>query len=685
MKIQLNKLSIYNFKGIKRFETLFDHVTNIYGDNATGKTSVFDAFLWLLFGKNSQGASQFDIKPIDPVTGVFVKDVETVVEAYMTFDGIETVLRKVLRQKWTTRRGSALEEYTGDECIYFWNDVNMKEGEFTAKITQAITESQLRMITDPFHFANMKWQERRSLLMKMAGTMTPDAIIASITEPGNFEPILAAFAQNKSLEEFKKQLAHQKGEAKKEKELIPSRIDELKRTIPEAIDFTAIRTEAISVAKQLEAVNAEILSGDAAMEQLKAANRELMTQYQNDLNAHSRSIVEAQNKVMSIERELRVQATGTLDNLFAEKTSLDSKITARENQIATLERKRDQYNKEIKDLEHQKDALSKRYDIVSAEVFSFDESTCLCPTCKRQLDTTNIEQARAEAEANFNTTKANNLTAINAKGKETVQDINRKKEELSNTVAELSDCNNHLADLLKAKQELADKISSIPSTEETYAQLCAQSTEYVDATAKLEELKAYNVPQPETKPISANTELQAKAQELSDRHTQLQIELSNESRIKEAEERLAELMKQEAALGEQIANIEGIEYSILLYMKAEMAFVDAKINGMFKEVRFRMFKTQVNGGEAETCDIMVNTNGSWVPFSSGNRAGQINAGVDIINSISRHFDVQAPIFIDNRESVTALIPSDAQLINLFVSPTHKKLTVGSSVAQMAEA
>lgn len=685
MKIVLNKLSIYNFKGVRHFETEFGPVTSIYGDNATGKTTLFDAFLWLLFGKNSQGQSQFEIKPIDPQTGSFVEKIETVVEANLTIAGIETVLRKVLRQKWTTRRGEATEAYTGDECIYFWNDVNMKEGEFAAKIAQAISEHQLRMITDPFHFANMKWQDRRSLLMSMAGAMTPGAIIASISEPANFEPILSAFAQNKSLDEFKKQLAYQKKAIKDEKELIPARIDELKRTIPESGSFDAIRIDLAKVKEELQSVNAELKAGDEAVEVLRQKNQQEMANYQNALSEHGKAIMDAQTKVMSIERDLKAKSTSTLDDLIAERTSLDSKITSRESQIETLERNRSKLVVRIQQLQEIRNQLSNRYDEINAQVFTFDESTCLCPTCKRKLDQSNIEQSKSEAEANFNTRKAKQLAEINQEGKDTVREIEVKNEELGKLSAELSECSSHLSVLLKEKQDVASKIANIPTAKETFARLCAESAEFQAAKARLSELQAYQVAQPVMVPIANNTELLAKGQELSDKHTDLQIQLSKEDQIVAAKERLNELLKQEAAMGEQIANIEGVEYAILLYMKAEMAFVDAKINGMFKEVRFRMFKTQVNGGEAETCDIMVNTNGSWVPFVSGNRAGQINAGVDIINTISQHYNIQAPIFIDNRESVTKLMASESQIINLFVSPAHSKLTVSGAVAQMAGA
>ncbi|APM40572.1 AAA family ATPase [Clostridium kluyveri] len=97
--IVLKELHLRSFKGIKELDINFDKITNVYGDNATGKTTIFDAFTWLLFNKDSQDISKFDVQPLDENNKV-VHMVDTEVEAVLEINGINTVLRKLLKEKW---------------------------------------------------------------------------------------------------------------------------------------------------------------------------------------------------------------------------------------------------------------------------------------------------------------------------------------------------------------------------------------------------------------------------------------------------------------------------------------------------------------------------------------------------------------------------------------------------------
>jgi DNA repair exonuclease SbcCD ATPase subunit len=678
MNIQLNRLSVYNFKGIRHFEAEFGQTTNIYGDNATGKTSVFDSFLWLLFGKNSQGESQFDIKPIDAATGTFVKNVEVSVEATLTIGGITSVLRKVLKQKWVTRRGQQQEEYQGDESAYWWNDVPMAQ----TKIAEFIDEAQLRLITDPFFFANMKWQERRNILMGIAGKISPDMIIASITEPGNYEPILEAFAQNKSLAEFKTQISAQKKKLKDEKEMIPSRIDEVRRSIPEIKNFADFRNELEALEGRLSDINASINQSQSALSSVRAANAKAANDYQQALTAHGKKVAEVNAAVATKEQQLRNTASSHATELISKKESLLNDQKEIESRIALLSGTKERLAKRKADLELQLQAERNEYDKTHAHVFEFNEADCKCPTCLRQFDAENIEKQRSEAEANFNNRKARLLSEISERGKSVKADLEQVERDMINITEQHAAALVDQSNIAGQLAEISAEIDTMPATDQQYEFLKSQSEEYQKILAQQKELAGIVIEEPAMQSLNDSADT-TERDRIHNRITEVRLILADEQRISEMTKRLEELEAQEAVLGEQIANHEGIEYAILQYAKAEMSFVDAKINGMFKFVKFRMFKTQVNGGETETCDIMVNTNGSWVPFQSGNRAGQINAGVDIINTLAAHYGTTAPIFIDNRESVTQLCPSDAQVINLFVSMSDKTLRVGNG--KMAEA
>jgi exonuclease SbcC len=171
MRIYLKKLTITNFKGIPHFEVAFNHITNIFGENGTGKTTIFDAFLWLFFSKNTEGKSDFEAKRLDE-KNKFIKDLEAEVSAILHIDGQEICVKKVLRQKWVKRRGELNSNYNGDENIYYWNDVPLKESEFKTKIKAIIDENLFRLITNPFYFNSLNWKERRNILIDIAGNIS---------------------------------------------------------------------------------------------------------------------------------------------------------------------------------------------------------------------------------------------------------------------------------------------------------------------------------------------------------------------------------------------------------------------------------------------------------------------------------------------------------------------------------
>jgi exonuclease SbcC len=147
--------------------------------------------------------------------------------------------------------------------------------------------------------------------------------------------------------------------------------------------------------------------------------------------------------------------------------------------------------------------------------------------------------------------------------------------------------------------------------------------------------------------------------------------LRNETQIKAVDDRIKVLEKEEKDLAQQIANVEKTQFVIERFNKLKIDTLEAKINEKFKFVKFKMFENQINGGEIECCKALI----EGVPFSDANTASKINAGLDIINTLCEFYQVTAPIFIDNRESVVDVIAIESQLINLIVSGEDKKLRV----------
>jgi exonuclease SbcC len=678
MQIKLKNLKITNFKGIEHFEASFNHITNVFGENATGKTTIMDAFLWLFFGKNSEDVSQFEVKRLD-ANNRFIKDQEAEVEAIIRIDQQEIAVKKVLRQKWTRRRGELDKEYTGDENVYYWNDVPLKESEFKTKIKDIIDENLFRLITNPFFFNSQKWQTRRNTLIDIAGNITNQEVLDVVVNAGNkkqYADLIAALNNKKTLDEFKAELAAKKKKIKDEQENIPSRIDEVRRGMPGSRNFDAIRDELKTLTEQLWQMQLS-MNDEAAQQQEENKRRtNQLKEYNAQVQQKQQSIFNVKTKIQNVEFDAKQQAKeqgGQLQrNLLTAETKLKERRldkTGRESLLHSLELQVQEKEKQIDELRHE-------YAAADAKELVFEPGAFVCPSCKQSLPENDVEAKKDELTGNFNRNKLQQLTNIKSKGETLKNEITNLNERISNGKTSIKSLDDEITELEKYI-ELRKEELNLPgqSVEDITKLLLSTNVEYKELKKQLADLEAVVLTEPEFEPLQTNEELKTKQASLNNLIKDAQRILMDEETITKANVRIQELQEQESTLALQLAALEGSEFAILEFTKAKVDAIERRINGKFKNVKFKMFTQQVNGGEAETCETLVNSNGSFVPFPDANNAAKINAGIDIINTLCQHYDVYAPIFIDNRESVTRLIDSESQIVNLIVSEADKKLRV----------
>lgn len=684
MQITLKSLSITNFKGIESLKLeIRNHSTFVYGDNATGKTTILDSFLWLFFGKNSDGAAQFEIKRLDD-RNKFIPKLESEVEAIILVDGKEISVKKCLRQKWVTRRGEREEKYGGDENVYFWNDVPLKESEFKPKVAGIIDEALFRMITNPLHFNSLKWEQRREMLVRMAGDISNDEVLDSIITVVNksqFNGLIAALNQGKSIEEYGKEIGAKVKKIKGEAEFLPSRIDEATRSIIERPDFTSIRKQIETKQKALAKVQAQL---DDVVSRINAANQErinALKAYNNQVNEQQQKVFGLKNQIQQLELNAKQQASVSAGVL---KSKLDSLIRELESETAELNRyKSAKSNLEEllttkeSELQHLRDV----YSDISAEKVQINDHEFTCPTCKQELPAESIENKKQTLTTNFNRYKSEKLEGL-------IKQADLEKAEIEKLNTRITNS----ADSIKSKEEaiasLNDEIANVKaelelptqSIDETIASILSSDTNYMALVAELKAAELLKIEEPihhvtSAEPSIADEKLKTERDIINNEIINLNKELAKEDQIKAAEARIAELKEQETKLADELMHLEGSEFAIMQFTKAKIDALERKINLRFKAVRFKMFKEQVNGGEAPCCETLVNSNGSFVPYADANHAAKINAGIDIINTLCKHYNVYAPIFIDNREAVTKLEDTESQVINLVVSEQDKKLRV----------
>ena len=636
MTITLKQLSLLNFKGIRELTVEFGQTTDIYGRNESGKTSLFDSCIWLLFGKDGRNSSDFNIKTLDS-EGKAIPQIDHSVEGTLNVDGVEITLKRLYREKWTRRRGSDESELTGHETLFYIDGVPKQAQEYKAYIDSLISESLFKLLTSSSYFNNMRWQDRREVLIKIAGEISDDDILTAM-EKSRVNDIMAILNSGKPLADHKKEIAVKKKKLSDDLKLLPSRIDEQKRSLPDP-------------------VNVKQITADIRVKQ--SALAEIDTTMQDELQAYAKKNAElksVQDNIFSLQRQLQKMEQDA-------KTEHSRKLNDAEFAHNQAIQKNDTIARQVKsNTESVNNLLSRRkfkedkvkqlregWDKVSAEVITFDTSQFACPTCKREYDPSIIESKRDQMKDNFEHDKAWRLQDITAEGK--------------TVAAGIAEIDTQIAELESAKLEPVP-VPEVGAVEMVDVKV---SPEYINIQQQIDTLSLQVLETPKIDISSLKEQRTTIQAEIDTLNKQLTVS----EQIERGNARIKELMNEEQSLAQQIADLERSEFAIQNYTQAKMDMVESRVNSKFRLVRWRMFTTNLNGGQEEDCTCLL----GGVPYPDQNSAAKIQGGIDIINTLSDHYNTYCPCWIDNRESTTDIPETKSQLVNLYVSPEDKILRI----------
>lgn len=677
--IKLRSIKIENFKGAKERTIEFGENTKICGANATGKTTIFDAFTWLLFGKDSLGNAKFDIRPLDK-DGKMIDNLEISVEAVVSVDDEEYTLKKVQKQKWVKRRGTNTTEFQGNVNEFEINGYPKLEKDFKAFISGMIDEKIFNFVTNPVAFTSLQWKEQREILMQFV-VEKPDVQISE--EYG--EKFLKLITELKiaSTDDILKKYTKAKNTLNKEMVEIPARIDEVSKQL-ESVDIGSLEVEKVAKEVALKKVEDDLAGGTEKTEEINAKRERVMNLKFN--------ISDISNKEAEILMEKRRNAVSECNeveekllNYKKQADSITFDIESAFRQKERAEKDRDKFADEWR-REKSSAFLEMKPFPEYTPLPELTEDDLVCPTCGQTLPKevrekrisdyeerkknneecyqkkkAEYEEQYREDKEKFEKNRADKLKLITEKGQKAADDvrkyqnvINDKQQELEAVNAEIAKCE----EKLKEKKVVLDAIPTVAdmSKNEEYQKI---SDQIISLENEIEEMSKETV---------GKTELEAKKAVLRDEISDIvaKIKSADDTKVRD---RIAELETKKTEVGQKIAEQEQMIDLTEEFIRAKMNRISSVINEKFKVVSFRLFENQINGGLREVCECTVN----GVPYSSLNNGHRIISGLDIIRSLSELNNVSCPIFIDNAESINEFnVPDmDSQMIFLEVTDNRE--------------
>ena len=632
----LKTLVLQNFKGIENLTIDFKNDTQILGANGSGKTTIFDAYSWLLWDKDSNSRKDFDIKPFAE-NGETKHGLESIVTGQFELDGQPLKLSKTYKEIWTKKRGNVDAVFSGNTTDYFINDVPVKKSEYNQRIESFISEKEFNLLCNPLYFSEiLDKKERRAVLLSLINDVKKEDVIAI------YKDLKELDLENYTIEEIKTMAKASAKKTNQEIESLPIRIDELEKS-KTTFDFEDLEEQKAELEKQIADIDKAIAKSSESTNVIAEKNSIIQSKLDE--------MQKIKLKIDEINQDKQLQATREYNQKYsdflANKETLKCTISNKEKNLTIVENSIEVTHRNINNITDLLKELRQKWTTENQKQF---DGSLICPTCKKEFD----EDKKDEILSDFNKHKAETLTKIQNEANELKKDLSDEEQD---SLTLNADRKIILEEMLKLQNDL-DNFGEF-TEEKQVIEKEDYPIEYYTLQKEIEAIKQ------ELQAISSNDNsviLQQK-QHLQNSLNDIISKLALKDNNKMIDEKINNYLAQEKELAKIFEEQQRKIFLADEYTRIYTSLVQDKINDLFKTVDFRLFETQVNGEIKETCEVTVN----GVPYPSVNNAGKINAGLDVINSLSEHFEKRVPIFVDNAESITDILEVKSQIVKLYVT------------------
>ena len=666
-RITIEELHLRNFRGARDVRVSFAPGTNIVcGDNGTGKSTLMDAFLWLLFGKDAEERKDCEVKRIE--AGERLRQTDATVECRIDVDGQQNTLRRSLREVWSKPRGATEPVFKGNETEYTINDVPKKMSEFDAWVAEHLAPADVfRMLTDAGCFPRLKWEKQREKLFELAGGVDEEAVKASVDGLAD----LLARLSDKSLEDYKRELAARKRKLRKALEEIPTRSDQTRLMITTTDARDVWERKLADVDARLADLNREA-ADFAARERARGAEARRRVEEVEALKTRMARRTAELRRAAIEEAEKKNEGRRQVEVRLRDLKAADAEATRR---LKDAKGEMDELALRINQKEEACERLRAAWYTESARPYTGDN---VCPHCLQSLP----EEMQRDNRRRFEESKNERLSQIQTDGHRTKAEITRLEEEMKTAEARVDKAAAEVFEAEKRAETLREELAEMPDRVEPAAVDPMADEAY---RAMAEELAAMKADAPQTSPASepnGGEAITARLATLNRERDTIRRGLSDCDTADSLRAEIRRLDEEARTLAQQLSDADRDEDTMRRYTRARIEALEQRVNSLFRTVRFRLFEYTNEGGEVDTCVPLVGADG--VPYPVANTAAQVWAGLEIIRVLQQHAGVSAPVFVDGTERVTHFPRMNHQAILLKVAQGVRPMRVEHAEEQKTE-
>ena len=651
------------FRGEQMRTTEFNEgETLITGANGTGKSRHFDAFVWLLFGKDTEGRKDYNVKTM--VNGEPIARAKCTVSGILEVDGEAVELTRIFGEEWVKPRGSDAEVFKGNKTECYWNGAPVSVSEYQERVEALLGETLFKLLTNPLYFFSLPWKEQREQLTALVPELSNEEIAER-------DETLKAFIETlskKPLADFKRELSARKRKLRNDLAEISPRIDQTRVMMPQARDWDALE-------KEYDTISDQIVECENKLESVTARINASQDAFKKEWKSLTDLIEQRQLTLADAQNEARAKAT----EANKERRDAEAQI---EDLKSARNRSMDMARSLLLEKATHNDAV-RRYETIIAQTREAwytanakeyaGETTC--PHCKQPLP----EQMQADAKAIFLKHKKEELDTITTKGQSYKRLIEHEKQQ-ADEIGTKADAETEKANKLKEQiAEAEARLAKMP--EEAKAGLLPEEVFTEEVLAEYNKLSAeINKRQKELETkckdvVTDSTDAYKKERDkLLIELDRVREQLADRKRIEEGERQIKTLEDSGRAISQRLAEAERDEMTMRHFQQLKTEACATRINALFDTLSFKLFtytqEDKEKDNPIETCEPLVR----GVPFGVANTAARTQAGMELIRVLSKHYNICAPIFVDNRESINRIPESDAQIISLKVTE-EKELTI----------